>query len=69
MVMVLTAITLIASFLLASVYGVTKAPIELAKEKKKEVAIKNVLPPFNRIENDTIEGIVVYKGYKDGKES
>ena len=65
MVMVLTAITLIASFLLASVYGVTKAPIELAKEKKKEVAIKNVLPPFNRIENDTIEGIVVYKGYKD----
>jgi Na+-translocating ferredoxin:NAD+ oxidoreductase subunit G len=65
MVIVLTVITLLASFLLASVYGITKTPIALAKEQKKELAIKNVLPVFDRLENDSINGVLIYKGYQD----
>ncbi len=65
MVIVLTVITLLASFLLASVYGITKTPIAVAKERKKELAIKNVLPVFDRIENDSINGVLIYKGYQD----
>ncbi len=67
MVIVLTLITLLASFLLASVYGFTKEPIAVAKERKKEIAIKTVLPEFDTIENDTIDDIFIYKAYKNNE--
>lgn len=63
MVIVLTIITLLASFLLSSVYGLTKTPIAQAKEQKKTDAIKNVLPPFERIENDTVNHLFLYKAF------
>lgn len=47
MVLVLSAITIIAALSLGSVYNATKEPIELAKKKKQEQAIKMVVPEFD----------------------
>ena len=57
MAVVLTVITLIAAGALASMYTLTEEPIRLAKEQKKEQALKDVLLPYTRLdEPDTING-------------
>ena len=66
MALVLTVITLIAAGALASVYTLTEEPIRLAKEQKKEQAIKDVLAPYTRLEEpDTINGLTVVRAYNE----
>ncbi len=66
----LLLVTLIAAFTLGSVYNLTKEPIAIAKQKKLEEAIRQVLPDFDRIEsvkvrsayeNDSLEFFIGYK--------
>lgn len=57
MVLVLTGITLFAALALGSVYSLTKDPIAASKKAKQENAIKEVLPPFERI--DAVEVVEV----------
>jgi electron transport complex protein RnfG len=47
LVVVLTAIALVAGLALTGVYALTKDPIEAAQSAKKEDALKKVLPGFN----------------------
>ena len=47
MVSTLMAVTLLAAGLLGSIYAVTKEPIRLAELKRKNDAIKAVIPEFN----------------------
>lgn len=69
MVVVLLVITLIASLSLAAVYNVTKQPIEAAQQAKKEKAIKQVIPPFDKLVEEVLQPstgkdpVVVYKAY------
>jgi electron transport complex protein RnfG len=68
MLLSLTAIALIAAGLMASLYSVTSEPIQKSKEQKSVEAIKAVLPAFDKIENDTTNGLNIYKAYKaDGQ--
>lgn len=62
MVLVLTSITLFAAMALGSVYKLTKEPIEASKKAKQENAIKEVLPPFDRL--DEVE-VVSIEGLED----
>ncbi len=71
MLLVLTSITLVAAVALGSVYNITKEPIEASKRAKKENAIKEVLPPYDRLDEEEmvqIEGLAdpfyVYKAYQ-----
>ncbi|MDR0370449.1 MAG: RnfABCDGE type electron transport complex subunit G [Prevotellaceae bacterium] len=60
MLLVLTGISLFAAFALASVYTVTKDPIDEAKAAKQQSAIEQVLPAFNSLgeaEIVTIDGV------------
>jgi len=50
MVLTLMIVTVVASFTLASVYNLTKGPIELAREAKRQEAIMQVVPEFDRLE-------------------
>jgi Na+-translocating ferredoxin:NAD+ oxidoreductase subunit G len=50
MVSTLFLVTAVAALSLGGVYNITKGPIELAKQKKQEEAIKKVLPEFDRLE-------------------
>ena len=64
MAVVLTVITLIAAGALASMYTLTEEPIRLAKEQKKEQALKDVLLPYTRLdEPDTINGLAIVRAY------
>lgn len=69
MVLVLTVITLCAAGILASVYNVTKEPIEQAKITKQQDAIKEVLPPFEKLDEAEIINLpskgdfAIYKAY------
>lgn len=63
MVLVLTIISLIAAGVLGSVYQVTKEPIVKAKAEKQQNAIKQVLGDFDRLEEEVVDGITLYKGY------
>lgn len=49
MVSTLIVVTLVAAGLLGSVYALTKEPIRLAELKKKNDAIKEVVPEFNNV--------------------
>lgn len=49
MVSTLIVVTLVAAGLMGSVYALTKEPIRLAELKKKNDAIKEVVPEFNNI--------------------
>jgi len=71
MVITLLGVTLVSSFLLASVYNFTKAPIAAAREFKRQQAISLVVPEFDRIETrkfpgyhggDSLEFNFAYKG-------
>lgn len=70
MVLVLTTITVVATVALSSVYSLTKEPIAASKKAKKENAIKEVLVPFDRLEEETVllenipDSFYVYKAYK-----
>lgn len=55
MVSTLLLVTAIAALALGSVYNLTKGPIELAKQKKQEEAIRQVLPDFERIEEIKVQ--------------
>jgi electron transport complex protein RnfG len=50
MVSTLLVVSVVSAMALGSVYNLTKGPIELAKQKKTEAAIKMVVPAFERIE-------------------
>src|SRR5574344_186190 len=66
MVLVLTIITLMAAGALGAVYTLTEEPIRLAKEQKKELAVKSVLPDFTRLaEPETANGLTVLKAYNN----
>ncbi len=54
MFLTLLVISFTASALLGGVYLITKEPIAIAQKAKQEAAIKNVLPPFTRIETSTV---------------
>lgn len=54
MLLVLLIISVVAAFALAAVYGFTKAPIEQSKTQKQQNAIKEVLPPFDTLEEEKI---------------
>ncbi len=49
MTLTLLAVTLIAAAILGYVYDLTKGPIEIAKQKAQQEAIKKVLPPFESL--------------------
>jgi Na+-translocating ferredoxin:NAD+ oxidoreductase subunit G len=50
MVITLFLVTGIASFVLATVYNFTAEPIAMAREAKKQLAISQVVPEFDRLE-------------------
>ena len=67
MVLVLSTITLFAALLLASLYSITKEPIEKSKMAKEQNAIKEVLPPYDHFDANPIvdiEGVETMKVYK-----
>lgn len=64
MVLVLTIISLIAAGILGAVYTVTKEPIEKADAKKNQAAIQQVLNGFDRLEDETVNGLLVHKAYQ-----
>ncbi len=49
MVLTLLVVTLVAAAILGYVYDLTKGPIEVAKLKAQQEAIKKVLPPFETL--------------------
>lgn len=49
MVLTLLVVTLVAAAILGYVYDLTKGPIEIARIKAQQEAIKKVLPPFDRL--------------------
>ena len=51
MALSLTVIALVAAGALAWVYTITKEPISLAKEQKKEQAIKDLCYCYNKVFN------------------
>jgi len=55
MVIVLFLVTFIASATLGGIYELTKGPIELAKQAKKESSIKQVLPEFDKLKSYKIK--------------
>lgn len=65
MVVVLTAICLVASSLLALVYNVTAEPIKKAEEAKVNSAIAAVLPEFDNIPSNEVK--ILEDGAKKNK--
>jgi electron transport complex protein RnfG len=71
MTVTLLIVTVVAAFALGGVYNLTKDAIEAAKMAKKQKAIEQVMPAFDRLESyrvmpqtgpDSIEFNVAYKG-------
>ena len=74
LVLTLTLIAVMAGVALAAVYTVTKNPIELAQQQKKNEAISKVLPGFQGELKEcvcTVEGdkdpVMVRMAYQDGQ--
>ena len=66
LVVVLTAIALVAGLALTGVYARTKGPIELSQKEKKDKALHDVLPGFSGNIADTVisidgEDVTVHK--------
>ena len=59
LVVVLTAIALVAGLALTGVYALAKGPIELSQKQKKEKALNDVLPGF---EGDIVDTVINYEG-------
>lgn len=66
MLVSLLTVCLVSAGLLAGVYELTKADIALAEKNKQENALKGVLPEFDTIETDSINGAPVFKAFKNG---
>ena len=66
MLVSLLTVCLVSAGLLAGVYELTKADIALAEKNKQENALKGVLPEFDTIKTDSINGAPVFKAFKDG---
>ena len=64
MLVSLLMVCLISAGLLAGVYELTKADIALAEQNKQENALKGVLPEFDSIKTDSIDGAPVFKAFK-----
>ena len=64
MLVSLLMVCLVSAGLLAGVYELTKADIAKAEQNKQENALKGVLPEFDTIKTDSIEGAPVYKAFK-----
>ena len=64
MLVSLLMVCLVSAGLLAGVYELTKADIALAEKNKQENALKGVLPEFDTIKTDSIEGAPVFKAFK-----
>lgn len=68
MLLALTAIALVAAAALAALNAVTAAPIEAAQKAKVENAISAVLPAFDHLEDQTVDGLACHLGYNaDGE--
>lgn len=67
MLVSLLLVCLISAGLLAIVYELTKEDIAIAEKNKQENALKAVLPEFDTIKTDTINGAPLYKAFKDNK--
>ena len=67
MLVSLLMVCLISAGLLAGVYELTKADIALAEKNKQENALKGVLPEFDSLETDSINGAPIFKAFKDGE--
>jgi electron transport complex protein RnfG len=63
MLLSLTAIALVAAAALAALNAVTKAPIEAAQKAKVENAIGAVLPKFDNLKDQTVDGCVCHLAY------
>ena len=66
MLVSLLIVCLVSAGLLAGVYELTKADIALAEKNKQENALKGVLPEFDTIKTDSINGAPVFKAFKNG---
>lgn len=64
MLVSLLMVCLVSAGLLAGVYELTKADIAKAEQNKQENALKGVLPEFDTIKTDSIEGTPVFKAFK-----
>lgn len=70
MISTLLIITFVASAALAGVYNLTKEPIAAAARIKTENAIRQVIPPFDRLERmammpaDGPDSLILYRGFK-----
>ena len=67
MLVSLLMVCLVSAGLLAGVYELTKADIAKAEQNKQENALKGVLPEFDTIKTDSIEGAPVFKAFKNGE--
>ncbi len=64
MLVSLLMVCLVSAGLLAGVYELTKADIAKAEQNKQENALKGVLPEFDTIKTDSINGAPVFKAFK-----
>jgi len=74
MVITLFVVTVVAALALGGVYTVTKEPIAIAKRKKVEKAVKDVVPGFDTIRNefkvpgdDGKDSLTFFETYKGDK--
>lgn len=72
MVLALSLISAFAALTLGSVYSVTKGPVERSKKAKQESAVREVLPPFARLDekpervgNAVGDTLDMYKAYDE----
>jgi electron transport complex protein RnfG len=63
MLLSLTAIALVAALALAALNFVTKKPIADAQQKKVTDAISAVLPPFETLKDQTVDGLACHAAY------
>ena len=63
----LTIIAVVAAGVLALVSAVTHDPIEAAKKAKTENAIKAVLPEFDELKDQEVNGMTCHLAYKGGQ--
>lgn len=73
MVLTLIIVAAAASFTLATIYNLTKEPIERAREAARQEAISKVLPEFDDLEERSFmpptgsDSLQFNMGYKDGE--
>ena len=68
MLLSLTAIALVAAAALATLNAVTAEPIAAAQKAKVENAISAVLPAFDRLDDQTVNGNICHVAYNEAGE-